>query len=57
MARQLGQLAHYCRLPNQRRTRSTAISSIVFVLVYALIISEKLNRAILALLGAGLLIV
>jgi len=32
------------------------VASILFAAVYALIISEKLNRAILALLGAGLLI-
>jgi len=35
---------------------ATALASIIFVAVYALIISEKINRAILALLGAGLLI-
>ena len=32
------------------------VASILFAAVYALIIAEKLNRAILALLGAGLLI-
>jgi Na+/H+ antiporter NhaD/arsenite permease-like protein len=35
---------------------AAVLASIVFVAVYALIISEKINRAILALLGAGLLI-
>ncbi len=32
------------------------IASLVFIAVYALVISEKINRAILALLGAGLMI-
>ncbi|MBI4906188.1 MAG: ArsB/NhaD family transporter [Acidobacteria bacterium] len=36
---------------------ASILASILFVLVYALIISEKLNRAVLALLGAGLLII
>ncbi|MBI2312412.1 MAG: ArsB/NhaD family transporter [Betaproteobacteria bacterium] len=35
---------------------AAAVASVVFVSVYALIITEKINRAILALLGAGLLI-
>ncbi len=33
------------------------VASVLFGLVYALIIAEKINRAILALLGAGVLIV
>ncbi|MBL8211731.1 MAG: ArsB/NhaD family transporter [Bryobacterales bacterium] len=33
------------------------VASVLFGLVYALIIAEKINRAILALLGAGLLII
>ncbi|MEZ5355646.1 MAG: ArsB/NhaD family transporter [Bryobacteraceae bacterium] len=32
------------------------VASLVFVAVYALVVSEKLNRAIVALLGAGLMI-
>ncbi|MBI4906187.1 MAG: ArsB/NhaD family transporter [Acidobacteria bacterium] len=36
---------------------ASIVASVIFVLVYGLIISEKLNRAILALLGAGLLII
>ena len=32
------------------------IATLIFVVVYGLVISEKINRAILALLGAGLLI-
>ncbi|MEZ5400994.1 MAG: ArsB/NhaD family transporter [Bryobacteraceae bacterium] len=32
------------------------VASVIFVSVYALVVSEKLNRAILALLGAGLMI-
>ena len=32
------------------------LSTILLVVVYALIITEKVNRAILALLGAGLMI-
>lgn len=36
---------------------ASVVASIIFVLVYALIISEKINRAILSLLGAGLLII
>jgi Na+/H+ antiporter NhaD/arsenite permease-like protein len=32
------------------------VSSIIFVAVYALVVSERLNRAILALFGAGLMI-
>jgi Na+/H+ antiporter NhaD/arsenite permease-like protein len=32
------------------------VATLVFVAVYALVISERINRAILALLGAGLLI-
>ncbi len=32
------------------------VASLVFVAVYALVVSEKINRAIVALLGAGLMI-
>ncbi|MCC6390091.1 MAG: hypothetical protein IT167_05785, partial [Bryobacterales bacterium] len=32
------------------------VSSLIFVAVYVMVITEKLNRAILALLGAGLMI-
>lgn len=32
------------------------VSSIVFVLTYALVVTEKINRSIVALLGAGLMI-
>jgi Na+/H+ antiporter NhaD/arsenite permease-like protein len=35
---------------------ASALASVIFVAVYALIIAEKINRAILALLGACLLI-
>src|SRR5689334_777606 len=35
---------------------ASVLASIIFVAVYALIITEKLNRAILALLGALLLV-
>jgi Na+/H+ antiporter NhaD/arsenite permease-like protein len=35
---------------------AAVVATIIFVAVYALVISEKINRAIVALLGAGLLI-
>lgn len=35
---------------------AAGIATTIFIAVYALVISEKLNRAILALLGAGLMI-
>lgn len=35
---------------------AATLATVIFITVYALVISEKINRAILALLGAGLLI-
>ncbi|MBS1828457.1 MAG: ArsB/NhaD family transporter [Acidobacteria bacterium] len=35
---------------------AAALATVIFIAVYALVIAEKLNRAILALLGAGALI-
>ena len=35
---------------------AAGLATLIFITVYALVISEKINRAILALLGAGLLI-
>ena len=32
------------------------VSSILFVVTYAVIVSEKINRAIVSLLGAGLMV-